>query len=148
MIGKDLDMLRFNTALVGRTIIRAAFALTLGVSAAQSQSYPRIVGDADSRSVEYGPEAHNNVVGGGRVTASIIGEDSTLRHHDPEYAQQGRRGVVARVIGGGDERQVVWVPQGTSASALAQPGGDGSLPPRLGRRGNMPVMQADASARG
>jgi hypothetical protein len=104
------------------------------------------VGDADSRSVEYGSEAQSSVVGGGRVTASITGENSDLRHHDPEYAQQGRRGLVAVVIGGGDERQVVWVPQGTSPSALAQLGGDGSLPVRAGRERAGTTRQAGTSA--
>jgi hypothetical protein len=87
------------------------------------------------------------LVGGGRVIANITGERSDLHHLDPEYAQQNHRGLVAVVMGGGDERQIVWVPEGTDTTTIAQIGGDGSLPANLPRAAAL-AMRAQAAPRG
>jgi hypothetical protein len=93
-------------------LLRAAVA-ALGlaaIDAAAAQSYPRIVGSGENASIEYGPGAAYNVVGGGSARVTGSGESLTVEHADPGYAQQTPAGLIAVTVGTGDNASSVLVP--------------------------------------
>lgn len=98
----------------------AAAAMTMMVSAASAQSYPRVTGAGENFMVDYGPMP-GNVVGGGRVMVTrtdAMGNMDVL-HLDGLFSQQARPGLVPLTIGSGESAETVWVPA-MMATALRQ----------------------------
>ncbi len=89
----------------------AAAAMTLTVSAASAQSYPRVTGTGENVMVDYGPMP-GNILGGGRVIATRMGAmgDVDLLHLDGMFALAPREGFVPLTIGSGEGAETVWVP--------------------------------------
>ncbi len=89
----------------------AAAAMTMAVSAASAQSYPRVTGTGENVMVDYGPMP-GNILGGGRVVATRMGAmgDVDLLHLDGMFSQSAREGFVPLTIGTGEGAETVWVP--------------------------------------
>ncbi|MBU8544555.1 MULTISPECIES: hypothetical protein [Roseomonadaceae] len=103
----------------------AAGALSFAVPAlANDVTYPRVVGTGENASVEYGPAATQNIVGGGAVTIAT-GHDGAWRvtHTDPSFAQRAPAGLVPVTVGSGESQRTAWVPAAESLRLLAQAGG-------------------------
>ncbi len=119
---KDTQMISLNRVAAA---LFTAGALSFAVPALASDvSYPRVVGTGENASVEYGPAATQNIVGGGAVTTTT-GHDGAWRvtHTDPSYAQRAPAGLVPVTIGSGEPVTTAWVPAADSVRLLAQAGG-------------------------
>ncbi len=89
----------------------AGAAISLPANSALAQGYPRIVGNGENMSVDYGPMGQGNLVGGGRVMVTMqSGMDITVMHLDAIFSQQPRDGYVPLTIGSGENSQTVYVP--------------------------------------
>jgi hypothetical protein len=117
-------MTRFNRIAPA---LFAAGALFLAAPAmADGFAYPRVVGTGENASVQHGPDAQQNIVGGGAVTVrQASGNDVQISHLDARFAQQPRAGLRPVTIGSGENAATAWVPADTNAAntALAQAGG-------------------------
>lgn len=94
-----------------RTTMLAAGLLTaVSFPALAQEGYPRLVGDAYSPSVEYGPGFRGNVVGGGAVQISIVEEGRVeVAHADARFAQARTDGLIPVMLGGEADHSVSWV---------------------------------------
>lgn len=97
-----------------RTILLAS-SLALGLGTAQAA--PQLVGGGDESHVEYGGAPGGSLVGGGHVTMTGGGVDRRYGYADL-LAQPGRAAIL---VGGGDEAQLIYLPEG-AAAGLAQGG--------------------------
>jgi hypothetical protein len=110
-------------------IRNAAFAsaIALGaIGAAQAQDAgPRLVGGGNNAEVVYATPSHN-VVGGGAATITGGGDKLRIAYGSGTTAQE-QHGLVAELIGGGNDKQLVYrpaVPTGAMvAGRTAQPRG-------------------------
>ncbi len=122
-------MINRKTAALATALVLGTFGGIAGGASAQSVLYPRVIESGENKDIDYGPEGNQGAaLGGGRVVAAGSGENTTLHHLDPEYAQAGRRGLVPFTIGSGESTTTVWLPAGTDRSVAALIGNDGSLP--------------------
>lgn len=112
-----------GAALLGPALSGAALA---------QASYPRSVGTGENSEIDYGPGPHGNIVGGGRAAASGSGENTSVEHFEPHYAQAPRSGGRPVVVGSGENASIVWVPADISPTRLALIGADGTLPADAG----------------
>jgi hypothetical protein len=89
----------------------AGAAISLPVTSAMAQGYPRITGSGENMSVDYGPMGQGTLVGGGRVAVTMqSGMDITVMHLDAIFVQQPREGYVPLTIGSGENSMTVYVP--------------------------------------
>jgi hypothetical protein len=109
---------RFVAALL------AAGALAVGAASAQAQTYPRVTGSGENLMIDYGPMGQPTaLVGGGRVTVTpMAGENFMVLHLDSMFTQEARPGFVPVVIGEGDNRSVIYVPQAMADQMRARMG--------------------------
>lgn len=92
-------------------VLLAGAALSLPATSAFAQGYPRITGNGENMSVDYGPMGQGTLVGGGRVTVTMqSGMDITVMHLDAIFSQQPREGYVPLTIGSGENSMTVYVP--------------------------------------
>ncbi|PWS35646.1 hypothetical protein DFH01_18815 [Falsiroseomonas bella] len=110
----------------GKLLLLAAVAggaLAVAAGPAAAQSYPRVVGTGENMTVDYGPMAQGNLVGGGRVmvTEPTGMGDIRVMHLDSVFAQQPREGFVPVVIGMGQNMTTIYVPQ-AMAERMARAG--------------------------
>jgi hypothetical protein len=98
----------FKPALAGLMVAGLALA---GATGASAQSYPRVVGNGENMSIDYGPMGQGTLVGGGRVMVTRhAGMDMDLVHLDVMFVQQPRAGFVPLSIGSGETAETIWVP--------------------------------------
>ncbi|WP_206933149.1 hypothetical protein [Roseococcus thiosulfatophilus] len=95
-----------------RPMMAAALLAVAAAGTAAAQSFPRVVAQGDSFTVDYGPMGQGNVVGGGRVMVSQSpdGMQLTVVHLDAMFSQQPRPGFVPLSIGSGEGLMVIYVP--------------------------------------
>lgn len=100
------------------TLAAALLATGLAAGAASAQSYPRLIGDANSPTVEYAPGAANNVVGGGPVTVTTEEQGKPVARRAPSSnVQRPVAGLVPMLVGPESSYDIVWVP-GTPSSTM------------------------------
>jgi len=89
----------------------AVLAGGLVAADAVAQSYPRSVCNGMDCTIDYGPMGQGNLVGGGRVIATMPdGMSINILHLDAMFAQQPRPGFVPLSIGSGENSEIIWVP--------------------------------------
>ncbi len=130
-VEREKIMFRFVRTATATTLLLALAAPAMG-----EVSYPRTIGSGENVEIDYGPNGPGNLLGGGRVIVTGSGEDTQLRHLDPEFVQAPRAGLVPVTVGSGEGSATVWVPAGTDRSRLALIGADGSLPAESGAGSN------------
>jgi hypothetical protein len=114
-------MTRFNR-FAAAILATGALGLAAPAFANDAASYPRVVGSGENASVEYGPDATRNIVGGGAVVArDVAGGGADVRHFDESFVQPGRTGVRAVTVGNGENQRTVWVPLNAPANAASLP---------------------------
>ena len=103
--------------MIRNALLASVLALgTIGAAQAQDNG-PRLVGGGDNAEVVYSVPSHN-VVGGG--SATIIGGGDNLRiAYGSGTTTQKQRGLVAELIGGGNDKQLVYRPLATASSRFA-----------------------------
>ncbi|WP_431281235.1 hypothetical protein ACQW02_17750 [Humitalea sp. 24SJ18S-53] len=128
-------MIKFNLSAIAPA---ATLAVLLAAQpfAAQAQSYPHAVGSGENVTIDYGPAGQTNVVGGGSLVSTGVGQDVVVTYLDPRFTQQPAAGLVPVAIGSGESEQTVWVPANTDPRALELTGADGVVPnlASIGRR--------------
>lgn len=98
-----------------------AAALLLGAPAlAQASDYPRLVGSGEDVTVEYGPGARGNVVGGGPAVVAIGGTTPSIRYMDDVNVQRRTDGQVPVLEDQGETRTITFVaPDAAPAPRMA-----------------------------
>jgi hypothetical protein len=92
-------------------VLLAGAALSLPMSSAMAQGYPRVTGSGENLMVDYGPMGQGSLVGGGRVMVTMpSGMDVNIVHLDAIFSQQPRPGYVPLTVGSGENSQTVYVP--------------------------------------
>src|SRR5690348_6165371 len=96
-----------------------ASLLMLGLAnCADAQDYgPRMVGGGEDSTVVYNTPSHN-VVGGGYASLSGGADDMRLTY-GRDVKVQPQTGLVATLVGGGDDRQLVYLPADQAATMFA-----------------------------
>jgi hypothetical protein len=118
-----------NRKTAALALVLGAFGGLAGGASAQPVLYPRVIENGENKDIDYGPGGNQSAVfGGGRVVVTGSGEDTTLRHLDPEHVQAGRNGLLPFTVGSGEDATTVWLPAGTDRTVTALIGNDGSLP--------------------
>jgi hypothetical protein len=101
-----------------RSLIAAA-ALLGAPAMAQAAEYPRLVGSGETQTVEYGPGARGNIVGGGATAVMFGGESHVVITHLDEMGVQRRTdGRVPVLVGTGETKMIVWI-EGAGATRMA-----------------------------
>jgi hypothetical protein len=111
--------------MIRTALVASALALaTLGAAQAQDNG-PRLVGGGDNAQVVYTEPSHN-VVGGGAATITGGGDNLRIAYGSGSTAQ-AQHGLVAELIGGSNDKQLVYRQVGSAAAlragAAAQPRG-------------------------
>jgi hypothetical protein len=102
-----------------RNVLIASMLVLGTVGCAESQNYggPRMVGGGDNTQVVYDAPSRN-VVGGGSATITGGGDDMRIAYGSGVTVQE-RSGLVAELVGGGDNEQLVYHPVNPNGSMLA-----------------------------
>jgi len=96
-------------------MLAGSLLATMSLSVLAQESYPRLVGDADSPTVEYAPGFLGNIVGGGPVMISLVEEGRVeVSHSEARFAQARADGLVPVMLGGEDDHTVTWIPSDTT----------------------------------
>jgi hypothetical protein len=83
-----------------------------------SPSYPRVVANGENTTIDYGPGARNNIIGGGAIALSGgASENLTITHFDRSKAQMPPAGMTPVFEQQGENTKIVWVPMPSSALA-------------------------------
>lgn len=108
-----------------KILVAAGIVAAVSSSVLAQESYPRLVGDAESHNVEYAPAFRGNTVGGGPVTISVV-EEGRLEtsYNHANFAQTRTDGLVPVMLGGEDDHTVTWISSGP-APQLARTGSAG-----------------------
>jgi hypothetical protein len=105
--------------------IASLLALGIGGPAWAQDSGPRLIGGGDDAQLVY-PEPSRNVVGGGVATITG-GADNLQITYGPRVTVGESLGLIAEMVGGGDDRRIVYRSIGPSDSRMAgrgaRPGG-------------------------
>jgi hypothetical protein len=101
-----------------RNALFASMIALAGAGVAQAQDRgPHLVGGGENAQVTYGAPS-GNIVGGG--FASLSGGANNLRiTYGPDVAAEAANGTVARLVGGGDNEQVIYDQVAPAVSFLA-----------------------------
>lgn len=99
--------------------VLAASLLMLGLAnCAGAQDYgPHLVGGGEDAQLVYSAPSHN-LAGGGFASLSGGAEEARVTY-GPKVQVQAQNGLVASMIGGGEDRQLVYLPAGQSSTMLA-----------------------------
>ena len=90
-----------------RNALIASILAVGAIGAAQAQDNgPRLVGGGDNAEVVYSVPSHN-VVGGGAATITGGGDNLRIAYGSGVTTQE-QRGLVAELIGGGNDKQLVY----------------------------------------
>ncbi|HEV7267102.1 MAG TPA: hypothetical protein VGN83_19640 [Falsiroseomonas sp.] len=99
-------MIRSTTRLAASALVGGAL---LAGTAAQAESFPRLVGGGENLGVEYGPGPARNIVGGARVAIVGTGENATTTVLEVQHLQDARRGLTPVLVGSGNNLSVAYV---------------------------------------
>jgi hypothetical protein len=93
------------------------FALGTAGAALAQDAGPSLIGGGDNAQVVYAVPSRN-IVGGGAATITGGGDNLSIAH-GPQVTTEAATGLVAELIGGGDDAQLVYHPAQASGSMLA-----------------------------
>ncbi|WP_191083852.1 hypothetical protein [Roseococcus microcysteis] len=102
-----------------RNLIAAALLLGAPVLA-QAADYPRQVGSGEDMTIEYGPAAQGNIVGGGGTVVTFSGPSPSIRYTDDAQVQRRTDGLVPVMVDQGETRTITFVaPEAATSPRLA-----------------------------